>query len=248
MLYCVKIGVVKINELFLRTEMLIGKEGIESLRQSRVAVFGIGGVGSFVTEALARAGIGKLLLCDNDVVADSNRNRQLVALATTTGKSKVQVMRERIAEICPETVVEVSEIFCLPDNVDEILTGNFDYIVDAIDTVSAKIAIIEYGQKNDIPVISVMGTGNKLDPARFEITDIYKTSVCPLCRAMRRELRVRGITAQPVVYSREEPRKPLFQVDTDSRRAVPGSISFVPPVAGMIAAGEVVRGILQKEL
>ena len=238
------------NELFSRTEMLIGENGLERLRQSRVALFGLGGVGSFAAEALARAGIGRIFLCDNDVVSATNRNRQLIALATTTGYSKVRVMQERIAEICHETVVEGDERFCLPENITEILKGDFDYIVDAIDTVAAKIAIIEYGQKRGIPVISVMGTGNKLDPARFEVADIYATSVCPLCRAMRRELRLRGIAAQPVVYSREEPRKPLFEEDSETRRAIPGSISFVPPVAGMIAAGEVVRGILgiKKEL
>ena len=232
------------EELFSRTEMLIGSDGLACLRQSRAAVFGIGGVGSFAAEGLARAGIGRLLLCDNDVVSITNRNRQLIALSQTTGQSKVEIMRKRIAGICPETIVEISKNFCLPDNVDEILTGDFDYIVDAIDTVSAKIALIEYGQRRGIPVISVMGTGNKLDPSRFEVADIYKTENCPLCRVMRRELRARGIKSQQVVYSREEPRKPLFEEKSDTRRGIPGSISFVPPVAGMIAAGEVVRGIL----
>lgn len=231
------------EEQFSRTEMLIGKTGIEKLRNSKVAVFGIGGVGSFVVEGLARAGVGNFILVDNDKVAPSNLNRQIIATTKTIGKLKVEVAKERILEINPNANVEVYSEFFMPES-PEIFDDTVSYIVDAIDTVTAKIELVMRANKLNIPIIASMGTGNKLDPTRFEVADIFKTSVCPLAKVMRKELKTRGIKKLKVVYSKEEPIK----VDTEvGKKTIPGSISFVPSVAGLIIAGEVIKDIIEKE-
>lgn len=229
-------------EQFSRTEMLIGKENIEKLKKSKVAVFGIGGVGSFVVEGLARVGVGNFILVDNDTVAKSNINRQIIATTKTIGKLKVEVAKERILEINPEANIESYSDFFMPDS-PEIFDNTVDYIIDAIDTVTAKIELIMRANKLNIPIISCMGTGNKIDPTKFEITDIYKTSVCPLAKVMRKELKTRGIKKLKVLYSKEEPIKPKTKSDGKTKRQVPGSISFVPSVAGLIIAGEVVKDL-----
>ena len=245
---------------FSRTELLVGKEGIEKLEKSKVAVFGIGGVGSFVVEALVRAGIGNVILVDNDKIALSNLNRQIIATKKTIGKYKVEVEKSRILEINPNAKVGVYKEFFMP-NSRQILDKTVDYVVDAVDTITAKIELVERANRLNIPIISSMGTGNKLDPTKFEVTDIYKTSVCPLAKVMRKQLRTRGIKNLKVVYSKEEPIKlkqvsesscknnSIFSSDTESnniiRNQVPGSISFVPSVAGLIIAGEVIKDILK---
>lgn len=224
--------------------MLLGAEGIKRLKQSTVAVFGVGGVGSHCIEALARSGVGRLVLIDNDTVSPTNINRQSIAYQSTVGQYKTKVMQKRIADIDPEIHTEVWETFALPDNLEQFFTEKTDYIVDAIDTVSTKIALASLAYKRQIPIISSMGTGNKLHPELFEIDDIYRTSVCPLCRVMRRELKSRGIPCLKVVYSREKPLSPQKEQDAEKResgRPVPGSVSFVPPVAGLLMAGEVIR-------
>ena len=225
---------------FSRTEMLIGKEKVERLKKSKVAIFGIGGVGSFVVEGLARAGIGNFILVDNDKVVESNLNRQIIATTKTIGKLKVEVCKERILEINPEAKVEIYPEFFMPYS-PEIFDNTVDYIVDAIDTVTAKIELVIRANKLNIPIISSMGTGNKLEPSKFEVTDIYKTSVCPLAKVMRKELKLRGIKRLKVVYSKEEPVK--ISNNEESRKQTPGSISFVPSVAGLIIAGEVVKDL-----
>lgn len=224
------------DEQFSRTELLIGKESIEKLNSAKVAIFGLGGVGSFVAEGLARAGIGNFLLIDNDKVSITNLNRQIIALHSTIGKSKVEVAKQRILDINPNANVEIYEEFFMPDS-KEILDKSISYVVDAIDTVTAKIELVERTNKLKIPLFSCMGTGNKLDPTKFEITDIFKTSVCPLAKVMRKELKNRGIKKLKVLYSKEEPIK------TNSN--VPASISFVPSVAGLIIAGEVIKDIIK---
>lgn len=228
---------------FSRAELLLGAEAIQKLAASHVAVFGIGGVGSFACEALARAGVGTLTLVDNDDVSLTNRNRQLIALASTTGRPKVEVMRARIADINPNCTVHARQEFYTPDSTLDL--AQFDYVVDAIDTVTAKLHLITECDRLGVPLICSMGTGNKLDPTRFEVADIYKTSVCPLARVIRLECKKRRIRRLKVVYSREEPRTPLPSDEQKGTagRAVPGSVSFVPPVAGMILAGEVVRAL-----
>lgn len=231
---------------FSRTEMLIGKDGIEKLSKAKVAVFGIGGVGSFTVEGLARAGIQNFILVDNDKVAISNLNRQLISTTKTIGKSKVEVAKKRILEINPNAKIETYEEFFLPET-KGILNETVDYIVDCVDTVTAKIELVIRANKMNIPIISSMGTGNKLDPTRFEVTDIYKTSICPLAKVMRKELRTRGIEKLKVVYSKEEPIKPIIENQEDksgTKKHTPGSISFVPSVAGLIIAGEVIKDIL----
>lgn len=224
-------------EGFSREERLIGKENLEKLNKSKVAVFGIGGVGSFVVEGLARAGIGKLLLVDNDTIDITNINRQIHANINTVGKNKVDVMKERILSINPEAEVDVSTEFFMPGS--KLLDNSLGYIVDAIDTVTGKIELVCKANELNIPIISAMGTGNKLDPTKFEVADIYKTSVCPLAKVMRKELRLKGIPKLKVVYSKEEPLKP-----NDGDYKTPASISFVPSVAGLIIAGEVVKDII----
>lgn len=231
----------KLHELS-RSELLLGEEGIVKLKNARVAVFGIGGVGSFATEALARSGIGHLSLIDGDVVSLTNINRQLIATQKSIGEQKTELMKERIYSILPETIVESHPVFFTKENKDFIDFSSYDYIVDAIDMITSKIMIIEEAKKANVPVISCMGTGNKLDPSQFEVADISKTSVCPLAKVMRKELKDRKIRGVKVVYSKEIPRKPAESMET-GKRQIPGSLSFVPPVAGMILAGEVIRHI-----
>lgn len=226
---------------FSRTELLIGKEGLSKLKNSKVAIFGIGGVGSFVVEALARAGVQNFVLVDKDVVSISNINRQLIATYDTIGKAKVEVSKQRILSINPNAHIEAYEEFFLPEN-SNILDNSITYIVDCIDTVTAKIELVMQAQELNIPIISSMGTGNKLDPTKFEITDIYKTQVCPLAKVMRKELKARNIKHLKVLYSREEPIK--TGAISENGKAIPGSISFVPSVAGLIIAGEVVKDLI----
>ena len=234
---------------FSRTELLIGEEGLQRLRHATVMILGVGGVGSHCIEALARSGVGKLILVDNDTVSLTNINRQSIAYHSTVGRYKTRVMKERIADICPQTEVITYELFILPENMEQIFEQRPDYIIDAIDTVTAKIALVEKALELDIPIISSMGTGNKLHGELFEITDISKTSVCPLCKVMRKELRARGIYHLKVVYSREKPID-VSQGTTDeekgSRRSLPGSVSFVPPIAGLLLAGEVIRELMEE--
>ncbi len=230
---------------FSRTELLIGQDGLKRLASSVVLVFGVGGVGSHCIEALARSGVGHLILTDPDQVALTNINRQSIAAHSTLGRYKTHVMKERILDINPKATVDTREQFILPDNLEaffDSLPSHIDYIIDAVDTVSAKLAIAEYSLRNQFPLISSMGTGNKLHPEMFEITDISETSVCPLCRVMRRELKRRGITRLKVLYSKEIPAvAPAPPEESFGKRSVPASISFVPPVAGLLIAGEVIR-------
>lgn len=227
---------------FSRSRMLLGDKAFEKLKKARVAVFGVGGVGSYVCEALARSGIGCLSLFDNDTISESNINRQIIALTETIGQPKVEVMKQRLKSINPDIDVDVHRVFYLPENADEYSFDSYDYIVDAIDTVTAKIEIVVRAKQCGVPVISSMGTGNKLDPTAFEISDIYATSVCPLARIMRRELKRRNVDSLKVVYSKE---KAIMNQVTDSKaeKPVPGSVSFVPSVAGLIIAGEVIKDI-----
>lgn len=231
---------------YSRTELLLGSDGLQQLKDATVCVFGVGGVGSHCIEALARSGVGKLILVDNDTVSLTNINRQSIAYHSSVGEHKTLLMKERIKDICPEIEVITKEIFVLPENLNEILIGDIDYVIDAIDTVTAKIAIVERCKELDIKLISSMGTGNKIHPELFEITDISKTSMCPLAKVMRQELKKRGIYKLKVLFS---PEKPLdiggkeTGEDKGKRRALPGSISFTPPVAGILIAGEVIREI-----
>ena len=253
------------QDQFARTQLLLGQEAMERLFQKRVAVFGIGGVGGYVCEALVRSGIGAFDLIDSDTVSLTNLNRQIIATRKTLGQYKVDVMRDRMLEINPEVRVRVHKCFFLPENADEFPFGEYDYVVDAVDTVTAKIELILRAQKENVPVISAMGAGNKLDAGRLKIADIYETSVCPLAKVMRKELKKRGVEHLKVVYSDEEPIRPLegkFGADADglgfsedglgfsgegktggSRRSVPGSTAFVPAVAGLLIAGEIVRDL-----
>ena len=231
-------------EQFSRTELLIGKENVKKLNKSKVAIFGIGGVGSYVVEGLARTGIGKFVLIDKDKVDITNLNRQIIATHKTVGKAKVEVSKERILEINPNAEVKIYEEFFMPES-EGILDETIDYIVDAVDTVTAKIELVIRANKLNIPIISSMGTGNKLDPTRFEVTDIYKTEVCPLAKVMRKELKSRGIKKLKVVYSKEEPVKVLQK--EEGKKQSPASISFVPSVAGLIIAGEVVKDLISNK-
>lgn len=231
------------KDRFSRTEMLIGNDALLKLRSSRVAVFGIGGVGGYIAEALVRAGVGALDLIDNDTVSESNINRQIIALTSTVGMLKTEVMEKRLLDINPEAEIRCINKFVLPENIDEFNFSAYSYVADAIDTVSGKLAIIEKAYSEGIPVISSMGTGNKLDPTKFEITDIYKTSVCPLARVMRYELKKRGVKKLKVLYSKEEPVKPSVAEINEKGKAIPGSISFVPPAAGLIVASEIIKDL-----
>ena len=228
-------------EEFSREELLIGKDAIEKLQNSKVVIFGIGGVGSYVVEGLVRAGIRKIVLVDNDNVSISNINRQIIATQESIGKAKVEVAKERILNINPKCQVETIKEFFMPNSKD-FFDDSIDYVVDCVDTVTAKIEIIERAQKHKIPVISCMGTGNKLDPTKFEITDVFKTEVCPLAKVMRKELKQRGIKKLKVLYSKEIPLKIDFE---EENKKIPGSISFVPSVAGLIIAGEVVKDLIK---
>ena len=226
---------------FSRTELLIGKQGVEELQKAKVAVFGIGGVGSYAVEGLARAGIGNFILVDNDTVSLTNLNRQIIATHKTINMPKVEVAKQRILEINPNAKVEIYQELFMPET-EGILDDSIDYIVDCVDTVTAKIELVMRANKLNIPIISCMGTGNKLDPTRFEVTDIFKTSVCPLAKVMRKELKARGIKKLKVVYSKEEPIKPA---ECTEEKVKAGSISFVPSVAGLIIAGEIVKDIIR---
>ena len=232
---------------FSRTELLIGEEALGKLRRTTVLVLGVGGVGSHCIEALARSGVGRLILVDNDKVSLTNINRQSIAYHSTVGRYKTEILKERIHDICPETEVLTYETFVLPENIEEIFKIRPDYIIDAIDTVTGKLAVIERAKKEEIPLISCMGTGNKLHPELFEIADISSTSVCPLCKVMRKELKARGIHGVKVLYSKEKPVDVSGKEtgeEKGSRMSLPGSISFTPPVAGLLIAGEAVREII----
>lgn len=231
---------------FSRTELLVGAETMERYKNARVAVFGVGGVGSYVVEALARSGIGTLDLIDSDAVSLTNINRQIIATHSSIGRFKVDVARERVLDINPEAVVNTYHCFYLPDTADQFHFNSYDYVVDAIDTVTGKLELIMQANRCHTPVISSMGAGNKLDASAFEVADIYETSVCPLAKVMRRELKKRGIEKLKVVYSRETPLAPqMNQEQTDGRRQIPGSMSYVPAAAGLILAGEVLRDLMR---
>lgn len=233
------------DNYFSREELLIGKEAIEVLKNSRVAVFGVGGVGGFVVEVLARCGVGTIDVIDNDVVDPSNINRQIIATADTIGQEKVNVVEQRIKSINPNAVVNKHRCFFLPETAKDFDFTRFDYVVDAIDTVSGKIEIILQAKKAEVPVISCMGAGNKLDPTAFVVTDIYKTSVCPLARVMRQKLKKLGVQDLKVVYSTEKAIKPNYPPDMPpQRKAAPGSVAFVPSVAGIIAGSEVIKDLI----
>lgn len=247
---------------FSRTEMLLGTDGIERLKRARVAIFGVGGVGGYVVEALARSGVGTLDLIDNDTVNLTNINRQIIALQSTVGQYKVDVAAERVRDINPDICVNVYRTFYLPENAGEFHFENYDYVVDAIDTVTGKLMLAEQAKAAGTPIISSMGTGNKLDPTAFRVADVYDTKVCPLAKVMRRELKKRGIDRLKVVYSEEEPLTPIVpeenqgndvEADTTApqeerrRRATPASSAFVPPVAGLIIAGEVIKDLCKGE-
>lgn len=225
---------------FLRSEMILGENSTDNLKNKNVILFGLGGVGSYTAEALARAGIGKITVVDNDVVSVTNINRQLCALHSTVGKPKVEVIKERILDINPQCEVTALQLFYLPENSAEFRLEQYDYIADAIDTVSAKIDLAVKSQELSIPMISCMGTGNKLDPSRFTVSDIYKTSGCPLCRVMRTELRKIGIKKLNVVWSDEIPVKPAETDENTGKRQTPGSLPFVPGAAGLIMAGKII--------
>ena len=247
---------------FSRTELLIGKDGEEKLKSAKVAVFGVGGVGSFVVEGLVRAGVGNIVIIDDDKICLTNLNRQIMATRKTIGKYKVDIMKDRILEINPDANVETYKEFYMPDSDTNIITDDLSYVADCVDTVTAKIEIIMKCKEANVPVMSAMGTGNKLDPTRFEITDIYKTSICPLAKVMRKELRKRNVDSLKVIYSREEQIVPVYEAESSCktncicppgtnrkcsiRNQVPGSISFVPSVAGLMIAGEIIKDILKK--
>ena len=252
-----------IEQAFSRTAMLIGQDGIDKLQNASVAIFGVGGVGGYTVEALARSGVGTFHLIDNDTVSESNLNRQIIATRKTIGRLKVEVAKERILDINPHATVYTYPTFFLPENADDFDFSSYDYVVDAIDTVTGKLEIIVRATEANVPVISAMGAGNKMDPTAFVVTDIYKTSVCPLAKVMRRELKKRGIKKLKVVYSTEVAMKPMnleaennsqcdapVSVETTAapapgrKKATPGSMSFIPGVAGLILAGEVIKDLL----
>lgn len=248
---------------FSRTELLLGKDAMDRLANARVAVFGIGGVGGYVCEALVRSGVGSFDLIDDDKVCLTNLNRQIIATRKTVGKYKTEVMKERILDINPDADVRIHNCFFLPENADEFSFEEYDYVVDAVDTVTAKIALVMKAKEHDVPIISSMGAGNKLDGSQFRVADIYKTKVCPLAKVMRRELKKRGVKKLKVVYSEEQPVTPIEDIAIScktncicppgaqhkctERRAIPGSVAFVPSVAGLIIAGEVVKDLVKQE-
>ena len=235
---------MQVKDEFSRTAYIFGDRAIEKLNNSRVAVFGVGGVGGFACEALARAGVGEIDIFDKDTVSMSNINRQIIALHSTVGMSKVDVMKRRILDINPECRVNAYEVFYLPENADDYDLSVYDYIVDAVDTVSAKLELICRADKVGVPVISAMGAGNKTDPTLFEVANINETTVCPLARVIRRELKKRGVKALKVVYSKEEPVR-QENAEIENGKAIPGSLSFVPSVMGLIMAGEVVKDLIK---
>ena len=237
---------------FIRTQLLLGKNKMESLAKAKVAIFGVGGVGGYVAEALARSGVGAFVLVDNDVVSESNINRQIIATVSTIGRSKVEVMRDRILDINPKAEVEIKNCFFLPENAGDFDFSKYSYVVDAVDTVTAKLEIIMRATESNVPVISSMGAGNKLDPTGFKVDDIYHTSVCPLARTMRYELKKRGIKSLKCVYSEEKPivadvketENGEEELAASGKRSLPGSVAFVPSVVGLIIAGEVVKDLV----
>lgn len=233
---------------FSRTRMLLGRAAMDKLKNARVAVFGVGGVGGYVVEALARSGVGSLVLIDNDKVSLTNINRQIIALHSSMGRYKTEVMRERILDINPEAQVDIHTCFFLPENADNFDFSTYDYVVDAVDTVTAKIEIVMRTKKENKPVISAMGAGNKLDASKLVVTDIYSTQMCPLAKVMRKELRNRGVKELKVVYSIEQPIKPMIaegeEAQDNTHRITPGSISYVPSTAGLLLAGEVIKDII----
>lgn len=228
---------------FQRTEMLLGNDAVKKLKDSHVIIFGVGGVGGYVAEAVARSGVGHISLVDRDTVSITNINRQIIALHSTIGRYKAEVMRDRILDINPDAEVTVHNCFFLPENADDFDFTQYDYVVDAVDTVTAKLEIIMRAKQKNVPVISSMGAGNKLDPTKFELADIYKTSVCPLARVMRYELKRRGVKKLKVVYSTEESRKPVGAQKDEHGKVPPGSSAFVPSAAGLIIASAVIRDL-----
>lgn len=234
-----------IPEQFSRSALMFGEDGVMRLRRARVAVFGVGGVGGYVIEALARSGVGTLDITDNDTVSESNINRQIIALHSTVGRYKTDVMAERIRDICPDTVVNAHRCFFLPDTADQFDFSQYDYVVDAIDTVTGKLSIIEKAKAAGVPVISAMGAGNKLDPTALRVADISRTDTCPLARVIRYELRKRGIKRVKAVYSTELPSGSDSEEKTHSGRSVPASNAFVPSAMGLVIAGEVVKDLLK---
>lgn len=232
--------------MFSRFELLVGHEGIEHLQEASVIVFGIGGVGGYVVESLVRSGIGHITLVDNDVVSLTNLNRQIIATQNTINLPKVEVMKERILSISPHCDVQMIQAFYLPENADQIDLKKYDYVVDAIDTITSKIELAVRCEKDSIPLISCMGTGNKMNPAMLEVSDIYKTSVCPLAKVMRRELKARRVKHLKVVYSKEDVIRPSLSHEQTNKRTVPGSTAFVPSSAGLLIASEVVKDLLKK--
>lgn len=232
------------EEQFSRTVRLIGEEKFLKLNSSKVAVFGIGGVGGYIAESLARAGVGEITLVDKDSVSESNINRQIIALHSTVDRPKVEAMRERLLDINPKIKINTYEEFYLPDNADLFVLKEYDYIADAVDTVTAKLELVSRAKSENIPIISAMGAGNKLDPTKFEVADIFDTSVCPLCRIMRRELKNRQISSLKVVYSKEPPEIRDMAIG-ENKKPIPSSISFVPPVMGLIMAGEIIKDLIK---
>lgn len=231
-------------EKFSRIELLIGKDNMEKLKNARVAVFGVGGVGGYAVEALARSGIGTLDLIDKDVVSESNINRQIIATTKTIGMAKVEAAKDRVLDINPDATVNVYKTFFMPDTAEQFDFSKYDYVVDAIDTVTGKLQLVQQAKEANVPIISSMGAGNKMDPTAFEVTDISKTSVCPLAKVMRRELKKRNIDSLKVVYSREQAMTPMEEV-VDGKKIVPGSTAFVPSVVGLIIAGEVIKDLIK---
>lgn len=257
-------GDIQMLTQFSRTELLLGKMAMEKLAASRVAVFGIGGVGGYVCEALVRSGVGAFDLIDDDRVCLTNLNRQIIATRKTIGRYKTEVMKERILDINPDAEVRIHNCFFLPENADEFPFGEYDYIVDAVDTVTAKIELVMKAREKGVPIISSMGAGNKLDGSQFRVSDIYQTNMCPLAKAMRRELKKRGVEKLKVVYSEEKPLTPMEDINVGDetncncqsaeghqhleKRSIPGSVAFVPSVAGLIIAGEVVKDLCRMEI
>lgn len=231
-----------------RTQKILGSDNVNEIKNSKVVILGVGGVGGFVTEGIARCGVGNIVLVDKDVVDITNINRQIIATNSTIGKNKVEVMRDRIKDINKDCNVVIHKVFIDEENLDELIDKDVDYVIDAIDTVSSKIAVAVWCEKNNINLISSMGTGNKLDPTQLKVSDIYKTKVCPLAKVMRRELKRRDVKHLKVVYSEELPLKPIIsEEEINMRKKSPGSVSFVPSVAGLIIAGEVVKNLMKKE-
>ncbi len=235
---------MNVKEEFSRTAYVYGEDAVKSLQDARVAVFGVGGVGGYICEALCRAGVGHIDIFDRDTVSVSNINRQIIALHSTVGRPKVEVMKERMLDINPDCDINAYNVFYLPENADKFDLSRYDYIADAVDTVAAKLEIAVRAHSSGVSVISAMGAGNKTDPTRFEVADINDTTVCPLARVMRRELKARGIKKYKVVYSKEEPRKSGV-TDPETGKAIPGSLSFVPSAMGLIMAGEIINSLIK---